>query len=481
MIQSSFCQLDSICRSMNLSGCVRAGGRVSYRSILEAITMSLRKMQAALLVLALLNGPGVQAGESLSKSLLEKSVSKKESDGYRNRGRGQKAPTAPMVEKFLLDGKLALGEAALIEHLKLQSKDDQARFGLGMLQFLQAIERLMQDFHRYGTRDLSTSGFGPFRRLPVPVNADPETLTYEKARNIAKTFSENLSKADTSLSSISDTKVKLPIRFGLIRLDLNNDGQAESAETLWKVYSSLATNSRVTDKSAEQFTISFDRGDVHWLRGYCHLLMACCQIYLAHDTSEMFKCTGHLLFKKVETPYKYLHSGKHIKRIGSDDLELLDIIAFIHLIRWNVVEPERMTEALHHLETTVAQSDITWNFYMAESDDDCEWIPNPRQKGVIPDVHVTDAMVSAWRELMSNVDGVLAGKLLIPFWRGDDGRGVNLRRVFTEPTTLDLVLWVQGSAAEPYLETGEKTKIEMWRNVRREFGSQFPGFALWFN
>src|SRR5947208_7893227 len=35
------------------------------------------------------------------------------------------------------------------------------------------------------------------------------------------------------------------------------------------------------------------------------------------------------------------------------------------------------------------------------------------------------------------------------------GRGSNVRRVFIEPRTFDLVLWVQGSAAAPNLEAGE--------------------------
>ena len=61
---------------------------------------------------------------------------------------------------------------------------------------------------------------------------------------------------------------------------------------------------------------------------------------------------------------------------------------------------------------------------------------------------------------------LLAGKRLLPFWRGDPSRGVNLRRVFTEPRPFDLVLWVQGTAATPYLEKGPLTKPEVWRRLR---------------
>ena len=41
-----------------------------------------------------------------------------------------------------------------------------------------------------------------------------------------------------------------------------------------------------------------------------------------------------------------------------------------------------------------------------------------------------------------------------------EAQGVNLRRVFTEPqSTFDVIEWVQGTAATPYLEYGSVTKF----------------------
>ena len=78
-------------------------------------------------------------------------------------------------------------------------------------------------------------------------------------------------------------------------------------------------------------------------------------------------------------------------------------------------------------------------------------------------------------------DSMLAGKTLAPFWRGTPGQGVNLRRVFTEPTPFDLVLWVQGTGAAPYLEKGTATDPEFWRMINRVFRGEFLHFAIWFN
>jgi hypothetical protein len=75
----------------------------------------------------------------------------------------------------------------------------------------------------------------------------------------------------------------------------------------------------------------------------------------------------------------------------------------------------------------------------------------------------------------------LQGKKLIPFWRGDDQRGVNLRKVFTEPTTFDLVMWIQGTAAAPYLQEGPLSTPDTWQRFNQMFNGQFVGFAIWFN
>jgi hypothetical protein len=139
-----------------------------------------------------------------------------------------------------------------------------------------------------------------------------------------------------------------------------------------------------------------------------------------------------------------------------------------------------MQAALTHLERMLALSRESWKFILAETDDDHEWLPNPKQTGVLGRP-VSQAMIDSWLEFVGEMESLLAGKRLIPFWRGDEKRGVNLRRVFTEPRTLDLVLWAQGTAATPYLEEGPVTKKEIWTRLERVFQGEFIGFAIWFN
>jgi hypothetical protein len=90
-------------------------------------------------------------------------------------------------------------------------------------------------------------------------------------------------------------------------------------------------------------------------------------------------------------------------------------------------------------------------------------------------------MVKGWLDFLDEAETILAGKKLVPFWRDAGGKGVNLRRVFTEPREMDLIFWVQGTAAAPYLEDGPITQPEVWTRLLRVFRGEFIGFAIWFN
>jgi hypothetical protein len=209
--------------------------------------------------------------------------------------------------------------------------------------------------------------------------------------------------------------------------------------------------------------------------------MAFGEFYLAHDGQELFDRTAHLFFARPETPFAFLRA-KAEGEGGFDFGQAADFIAAIHLVRLPVAEPKRMGAALEHLKAMLALSRESWKFYMAEADDDREWIPNPKQTGVIPGVRMTEEMVKGWTlTFLDEADELLAGRKLVPFWRDAGGRGVNLRRAFTEAREFDLVLWVQGTAAAPYLEAGEVTAPEVWRRLQRIFRGEFLGFAVWLN
>ena len=400
---------------------------------------------------------------------------------------GRARPAAPLVEKYLLDGQLAEGVKALQDRLKEDPKDDQARFGLGVVQFLQTFEHLGGGLHRYGLRTEKS-----FLRPPPPLkeflpqNPNPETLTYTAARQIVQTFVDDVDRAEATLAEVKDPDVKLPLHVGLIKIDPFGQGKPVSGAFVFGRVGGFPDD---MGKKAQAFVIGFDRGDVSWLRGYCHLLAASGELLLAVDGQEAFDCGAPLLFEKVETPHAFLLENRRaFDGAPWADVPLWsDVVSLVHnLIRLPIKEPAWTKAALAHLEAAVSQAKEMWKYILAETDDDNEWIPNPRQTGVLG-VKVTQEMVDTWLETLDEADDLLQGKKLIPFWRGKDAeRGVNLRRVFTEPRTFDAIEWVQGTAATPYLEKGPTTKLadpRMGDRLNKAFGGpfRFIGFGFWFN
>lgn len=380
----------------------------------------------------------------------------------------------PDAEKILTGNDKPAGAKALADYLKEHPDDAEARFGLGATQFVIAVEHLGQGLHRYGLGDrLSSLGsFIPILRLPVPANPEPEAISYDDARQILQRFVDELAAAEATLAKVNDPEVKLPLRVTDIALDMT--GKGEAPVPLKLVLQSIGAMGDNRD-----LNVVFDLADATWLRGYCHVLMSFCEFALAHDGKEIFDSTAHLFFAKVDSPYPFLNEGKRVFDVGGS-FDLIDIISFFHLIRMPVKEPQRMQVVLSHLQTVLKLSGEMWEQVLAETDDDHEWIPSPSQQGELG-IAVTDEMVDQWLLAVKEGNEVLNGKRLIPFWRGAGNRGVNLRRVFTEPTAFDLVLWAQGTAAAPYLEEGELTKPEVWRQLQEIFGARFMIFALWFN
>src|SRR5437660_1101254 len=263
------------------------------------------------------------------------------------------AADAPLAEKYLLDGKLAEGAKALEGRLREAPNDDQARFGLGVLQFLQTFEHLGGSLHKYGLRTEKA-----FLRVPpqvkefLPQNPHPETLTYTAARQIVQAFVADLVKAEATLAGVKDPAVKLPLHVGRIKIDPFGQGKPISAAFLFERVEGSPAEAR---KIAEELVIGFDRGDVCWLRGYCHLLAASGELLLAVDGQKAFECSAHLLFEKVETPHTFLLEDRQPFDSVFDTNDgrartVSDVLSFIHqMTRLPIKEPARTKAALEHL------------------------------------------------------------------------------------------------------------------------------------
>lgn len=394
---------------------------------------------------------------------------------------------------YLEKGQLKEATQYLDQQLKETDDSDQVRFAKGVVQLLTAVEQLGQDQYRYGALS-GTVRNTPVLRLPVPTNKDPEEVTYEDMRKVFEKFQAKILEAEKTLASVDTSKqVKLPIDLASIKIDLNGDGEISDAEGFSGILQTVNRRRPQQDEQAPGMNITFDLGDVPWLRGYCHFLAAFCDFVLAYDHQNLFDHCGHLIYRNAVHSKELTDEPLDIPEAGNqNNAQFLDAIAAIHLMNFPVREPKRMASARIHLLEMINTSRESWELITAEEDDDHEWLPNPKQTGVLQ-IPITQDVIDGWHLVLIEMEEILEGRKLIPFWRDyfrflghrmkipQQGRGVNLKRYFEEPSDFDLILTFQGSSVLQYIERGELSTPETWNNLQRVFRGQFFGFAVWFN
>lgn len=378
-----------------------------------------------------------------------------------------RAADPPLVEKYLHSGELAKGEQVLERALDADPKDDQARFGLGVLRIVRSVERLGQSLYEYGVKSESTSV--PFLRLPIPKNPDPVPVSYPAVRRMFERFAADLEKAESTLAGVTDDKVTLPLRLADITVDLDGDGKPtdkflDLLKKLLQVqrFDFLAKN--------PDFRVKFDRGDVAWFRGYCHLLSAMLDLYLTFDLKLVFD----------------MHGAEHFAKPRNDPKPTSEWMQL--LTRLDVIEPARLGSFRKHMVRVCELSRETWRFIRAEKDDDFEWLPNAKQKGVLG-LPVRDEMIDTWLKAMDELEGVFNGKKVIDL-RGLGNipaeKGLNLKELFDHPPAkIELMGVIQKGVDAKYLSNmNADTRCDdaaLMRAFQMVENSLSFAYAAWFN
>ena len=286
------------------------------------------------------------------------------------------------VQAHLYGSKLREADRSAQNWMDSQPENQNARFALASVHFFQAVEALGQGFYTYGLRSVWKDPSGglsglPSLRLPVPHNPHPQRASYADIRDVLGDFYSRLRTIDAELASVLlDDSIDFPLDIKQVRLDFRGEGIEESMEPLWTVLQRVAGAPSRDPNQTPTLVIDFDAADVVWLRGYCHLLSAIVDFLLAHDWHEAFDVSLHNIFPNSNPEFSNFLSKREDVG-GLDDGAIADLIGFIHLMRWPVVQPERMRSCLKHLETMVALSKKNWELILAETDDHNEWIPGP--------------------------------------------------------------------------------------------------------
>lgn len=315
------------------------------------------------------------------------------------------------LETFLHAGKFTVGLVDLQTQLLNASNNDNLRFQLGLTQFFNSIERLGQSLHRFGVKQ-ALDEF-PFLRLPVPENLKPDPINYVQFRRILDDLIRDLDSVDSTLALIQADDVAVSLRLGVIRFDMDGDGNAD--QELTAILKQLHQEEFAFLQGNETLPVDFDRGDVTWLRIYCQLMAAVLDFALAFDLEPGFDQHARDVFDNPQV-------GKR-----SWDSERV----------FRVVEPRRLARVRHRLILITELNHEMWKQIRAETDNGLEWLPNSSQQSVLG-FTVSDPLVDSWLAAMTEVGAALRGERVIEKWLWPwlfqrTGKGLNLKLLLEDP------------------------------------------------
>jgi hypothetical protein len=389
--------------------------------------------------------------------------------------------------------KDALYSGALVDGLgKLEplaaGGDSEAAFGVGTIRLTQTLEKFTQTLYRHGFDFPDTSALGGRTPLTVPQNPDPEPFDYNGVRRMLGDLVEGLDNARTSFDAAGksdDYVIELnPLK---IRVDANGDGKVDDGESfaaLFARWSNVSTQELLAPAAPggpPKFeAVGLDRADAYWLAGYTEVLAAQADFLLAHDFSSFVNATFHRVFPKAGFPMQAYTKGNGTLVLGPDaDSGIADAIAAIHTISWPVIDAPRLSGVRERLKAVLAYSRQDWDAIMAETDDDHELLPSPKQTPMIPGTSITDDRVAAWRATLDEADKLLDGTLLVPHWRFS--KGFDLKAYFETAKRTDLVMLLTGLDAVPFLRDGPVASAADFGAVQAAFGNDWLAYAFWFN
>ncbi|MEK9150140.1 MAG: hypothetical protein AAB267_08870, partial [Candidatus Desantisbacteria bacterium] len=133
------------------------------------------------------------------------------------------------------------------------------------------------------------------------------------------------------------------------KIDWNRDGEFdERDERLLSVDTDVDGKEISHDDPRRKPIIRFDRGDILWAQAYINNQLATLNIILAFHWGDILSIAENREQKQI--------------------------------IRIRLSESYRIKESRDYFLKGIALADKARQAYLAEKDDDCEWIPNPKQK-----------------------------------------------------------------------------------------------------
>ena len=332
----------------------------------------------------------------------------------------------------------------------LPTPSDAETFAYGGVLFLRAIEGSFQERWTLGLTD--RTGMLPLLRLPLQDNPNPAPFEPKAIVNLFAHAADRLQKAQGHLIGIPDTSdFGLEIALDDLWFDVNSDGSRSMGEGIGDILGAAVMGGMEGSGTAPQPlpTIRFDVADAACLAAYADLLGGICAMVQAYDPTEPI--TRVMAARAAMEQLGPVEADPFFG--GSSNPDVFDMIAILLATLNQTPDSGKMMQAKQNFRSMVAGNRLFWTRVAAEKDNDKEWLPNDAQQSALG-IPVPPGTGAAWLAVLSDLDAVLSGEKLVPYWRVGGSVGVNVGAMFTDPRPIDLAGWVQGWAALPYLEQG---------------------------
>jgi hypothetical protein len=350
------------------------------------------------------------------------------------------------------------------------------RFALGGVRFLRAVERVLQLRWQTGvTEDLRIL---PVFRLPLDENPTPAPFDPGVIATAFRGLAEDMALARAPLTDLPPDEFAVTIRLEDLWFDVNANTTRDSGESLLDIAGPilLGWQWQSRDPATPAPTVTFDRADADWLRAYTHLWAALAEVVLAYDPTaaiaETVATRAALRDLRAVEPGDFDMSASFEQAVSA-------IYAIARALD-QTPDAVRLAAARDHLLAMIAANRDFWAAVDLETDDAAEWLPNARQTSALG-ITLPPETGAVWQGLLGEFEAVLTGTALVPYLWLDDSAGVNVARLFTDPAPIDLLGWIEGTAALPYLEKGRVITPDAWRQFEAMMGGQAMLMTLWLN
>jgi len=188
---------------------------------------------------------------------------------------------------------------------------------------------------------------------------------------------QQLALVDADLAIVDrDERFALDLCLACWERDWNANGRVdESDRLLFQIERDADGNPIPASDPRRKPRFRFDRGDVSWARAFVAFQRALIDFVLAYDFGDL---DGVLP----------THSKKRVVRI-------------------RLLHPERVQAAREQIWMGLRRSRAARAAYLAETDDEREWMPNPRQKDHPLPMPVDDALYETWDAVIGDLERLL--------------------------------------------------------------------------